>query len=105
MLYKSLPALSQVRYRREHLSGRPFPHLAVMEDLMKDVCDGAALLAVIHFYCPEYMRLDDICLKEVPSLSDSVYNIHLLREFSNEYLNRCFYLHTEDLLYGPPVLK
>ncbi|XP_043096390.1 calmodulin-regulated spectrin-associated protein 1-B-like [Puntigrus tetrazona] len=76
-----------------------------MEDLMKDVCDGAALLAVIHFYCPEYMRLDDICLKEVPSLSDSVYNIHLLREFSNEYLNRCFYLHTEDLLYGPPVLK
>ncbi|XP_050948441.1 calmodulin-regulated spectrin-associated protein 1a isoform X1 [Labeo rohita] len=97
--------LVPVRYRREHLSGRPFPHLAVMEDLMKDVCDGAALLAVIHFYCPEYMRLDDICLKEVPSLSDSVYNIHLLREFSNEYLNRCFYLHTEDLLYGPPVLK
>ncbi|XP_059381819.1 calmodulin-regulated spectrin-associated protein 1-B-like [Carassius carassius] len=94
-----------VRYRREHLSGRPFPHLAVMEDLVKDVCDGKALLALIHFYCPEYMRLDDICLKEVPSLSDSVYNIHLLREFSNEYLNRCFYLHTEDLLYGPPVLK
>ncbi|XP_016404115.1 calmodulin-regulated spectrin-associated protein 1-B-like [Sinocyclocheilus rhinocerous] len=97
--------LVPVRYRREHLSCWPFPHLAVMEDLMKDVCDGAALLAVVHFYCPEYMRLDDICLKEVPSLSDSVYNIHLLREFSNEYLNRCFYLHTEDLLYSPPVLK
>ncbi|XP_016306696.1 calmodulin-regulated spectrin-associated protein 1a isoform X4 [Sinocyclocheilus anshuiensis] len=97
--------LVPVRYRREHLSGRPFPHLVVMEDLMKDVCDGAALLAIVHFYCPEYMRLDDICLKEVPSLSDSVYNIHLLREFSNEYLNRCFYLHTEDLLYSPPVLK
>ncbi|NP_001159727.1 calmodulin-regulated spectrin-associated protein 1a [Danio rerio] len=97
--------LVPVRYRREHMSGHPVPHLAVMEDLMKDICDGAALLAVIHFYCPEYMRLDDICLKEVPSLSDSVYNIHLLREFSNEYLNRCFYLHTEDLLYGPPVLK
>uniref|UniRef100_A0A672NET8 Calmodulin-regulated spectrin-associated protein 1-B-like n=1 Tax=Sinocyclocheilus grahami TaxID=75366 RepID=A0A672NET8_SINGR len=99
------PCHQKVRYRREQLSGRPFPHLAVMEDLMKDVCDGAALLAVVHFYSPEYMRLDDICLKEVPSLSDSVYNIHLLREFSNEYLNRCFYLHTEDLLYGPPVLK
>ncbi|XP_042634522.1 calmodulin-regulated spectrin-associated protein 1-B-like isoform X3 [Cyprinus carpio] len=99
------PCHQKVRYRREHLTGHLFPHLAVMEDLMKGVCDGAALLAVIHFYCPEYMRLDDICLKEVPSLSDSVYNIHLLREFSNEYLNRCFYLHTEDLLYGPPVLK
>ncbi|XP_051962428.1 LOW QUALITY PROTEIN: calmodulin-regulated spectrin-associated protein 1-B-like [Xyrauchen texanus] len=97
--------LVPVRYRRDHLSGRPFPHLAVMEDLMKDVCDGAALLTVIHFYCPEYMRLDDICLKEVPSLPDSMYNVHLLREFSNEYLNRCFYLHAEDLLYGPPVLK
>ncbi|XP_026118292.1 calmodulin-regulated spectrin-associated protein 1a isoform X2 [Carassius auratus] len=99
------PCHQKVRYRREHLTGHLFPHLAVIEDLMKDVCDGAALLAVIHFYCPEYMRLDDICLKEVPSLSDSVYNIHLLREFSNEYLNRCFYLQTEDLLYGPPVLK
>lgn len=59
-LYKPLPALSQVRYRREHLTGHLFPHLAVMEDLMKGVCDGAALLAVIHFYCPEYMRLDGI---------------------------------------------
>lgn len=97
--------LVPVRYRRDHLSGHPVPHLTVMEDLMKDVCDGAALLTVVHFYCPEYMKLDDICLKEVPSLSDSVYNIHLLKEFSNEYLNRCFYLHTEDLLYGPPVLK
>ncbi|TRY95021.1 hypothetical protein DNTS_004669 [Danionella cerebrum] len=94
-----------VRYRREHLSGRAVPHLSVMEDLMKDVCDGAALLALVHFYCPDLMRLDDICLKEVPSLSDSVYNIHLLREFCNEYLNSCFYLHPEDLLYGPPVLK
>nr|XP_055036521.1 calmodulin-regulated spectrin-associated protein 1-B-like isoform X2 [Misgurnus anguillicaudatus] len=99
--WKLLP----VRYRRDHLSGRPFPHLAPMQDLMKDVCDGAALLTVVHFYCPEYMRLDDVCLKEVPSLSDSVYNIHLLKEFSNEYLNRCFYLHTEDLIYSPPVLK
>ncbi|XP_056587472.1 calmodulin-regulated spectrin-associated protein 1a isoform X3 [Triplophysa dalaica] len=97
--------LVPVRYRRDHLSGHPLPHLTVIEDLLKDVCDGAALLTVVHFYCPEYMKLDDICLKEVPSLSDSVYNIHLLKEFSSEYLNRCFYLHTEDLLYGPPVLK
>lgn len=25
---------------------------------MKDVCDGTALLAVVHFYCPELMRLE-----------------------------------------------
>ncbi|KAA0719725.1 Calmodulin-regulated spectrin-associated protein 1-B [Triplophysa tibetana] len=99
------PCHQKVRYRRDHLSGHPVPHLTVIEDLLKDVCDGAALLTVVHFYCPEYMKLDDICLKEVASLSDSVYNIHLLKEFSSEYLNRCFYLNTEDLLYGPPVLK
>lgn len=94
-----------VRYRRDHLSGRCLPHLPLVEDLMKDVCDGAALLAVIHYYCPDYMRLEDICLKEVLSISDSVYNVQLLREFSNEYLNRCLYLQAEDLLYAPPVLK
>lgn len=47
----------------------------------------------------------DICLKEVPSIADSVYNIRLLKEFSQEYLNKCFYLRPEDLLYSPPVLK
>lgn len=47
----------------------------------------------------------DICLKEVPSIADSVYNIQLLKEFSNEYLNKCFHLKPEDMLYSPPVLK
>ncbi|RVE65968.1 hypothetical protein OJAV_G00121740 [Oryzias javanicus] len=94
-----------VRYRRDHLSGRTLQHFPVLEDLLKDVCDGAALLTVIHFYCPEVIRLEDICLKEVPSIADSVYNIQLLTEFSNEYLNKCFYMTPEDLLYSPPVLK
>lgn len=49
--------------------------------------------------------LSDICLKEVTSMADSLYNIRLLREFSNEYLNRCFYLTLEDMLYAPLVLK
>ncbi|XP_027034690.1 calmodulin-regulated spectrin-associated protein 1a isoform X1 [Tachysurus fulvidraco] len=97
--------LVPVRYRRDHVSSRILPHLPVVEDLMKDLSDGAALLTIIHYYCHEYMRIEDICLKEVLSLSDSVYNIQLLNEFSNEYLNRCLYLRTEDLLYAPPVLK
>uniref|UniRef100_A0A4W6BWL9 Calmodulin regulated spectrin-associated protein 1a n=1 Tax=Lates calcarifer TaxID=8187 RepID=A0A4W6BWL9_LATCA len=95
----------KVRYRRDHLSGRTLQHFPLLEDLLKDVCDGTALLAVIHFYCPELIRLEDICLKEVPSIADSVYNIQLLKEFSNEYLNKCFYLKPEDMLYSPPVLK
>ncbi|XP_053419910.1 calmodulin-regulated spectrin-associated protein 1 isoform X1 [Nycticebus coucang] len=97
--------LVPVRYRREHLSARQSPHFPLLEDLMRDGSDGAALLAVIHYYCPEQMKLDDICLKEVTSMADSLYNIRLLREFSNEYLNKCFYLTLEDMLYAPLVLK
>uniref|UniRef100_A0A8C9Z1M1 Calmodulin regulated spectrin-associated protein 1a n=1 Tax=Sander lucioperca TaxID=283035 RepID=A0A8C9Z1M1_SANLU len=94
-----------VRYRRDHLSGRTLQHFPLLDDLLKDVCDGMALLAVVHFYCPELIRLEDICLKEVPSIADCVYNIQLLQEFCNEYLDKCFYLKPEDMLYSPPVLK
>uniref|UniRef100_A0A452VDS4 Calmodulin regulated spectrin associated protein 1 n=1 Tax=Ursus maritimus TaxID=29073 RepID=A0A452VDS4_URSMA len=99
------PAHQKVRYRREHPSTRQPPYFPVLEDLMRDGSDGAALLAVVHYYCPEQMKLDDICLKEVTSMADSLYNIRLLREFSNEYLNKCFYLTLEDMLYAPLVLK
>ncbi|XP_060551039.1 calmodulin-regulated spectrin-associated protein 1 isoform X2 [Pantherophis guttatus] len=97
--------LVPVRYRRDHLSSRQLPFFPLLEDLMKDCSDGAALLAVIHYYCPEQMKLDEICLKEVTSIADSIYNIQLLREFANEYLNKCFYLTLEDMLYAPLVLK
>ncbi|XP_043999915.1 calmodulin-regulated spectrin-associated protein 1a isoform X2 [Gambusia affinis] len=99
------PSHHKVRYRRDHLSGRTLQHFPLVEDILKDVSDGTALLAVIHFYCPEVVKLEDICLKEVPSIADSMYNIQLLKEFSNEYLNKCFFLKPEDLLYSPPVLK
>ncbi|XP_077478915.1 calmodulin-regulated spectrin-associated protein 1-like isoform X1 [Stigmatopora argus] len=94
-----------VRYRRDYLSGRALQHFSLIDDLCKDVCDGAALLALIHFYCPELMRLEDICLKDVASIADSMYNIQLLIKFSNEYLNKCFYLKPEDILYCPSVLR
>ncbi|XP_015251057.1 PREDICTED: calmodulin-regulated spectrin-associated protein 1 isoform X1 [Cyprinodon variegatus] len=97
--------LVPVRYRREHASGRQLPFFPLLEDLMRDVCDGAALLAVVHFYCPDIMKLEDICLKEVPSIADSLYNIQLLREFASEYLNKSCYLTMEDMLYSPLVLK
>uniref|UniRef100_A0A673UMA4 Calmodulin regulated spectrin associated protein 1 n=1 Tax=Suricata suricatta TaxID=37032 RepID=A0A673UMA4_SURSU len=99
------PAHQKVRYRREHLSARQPPHFPLLEDLMRDGSDGAALLAVVHYYCPEQVKLDDICLKEAASLADSLCNIRLLREFANEHLNRCFYLTLEDMLYAPSVLK
>ncbi|XP_041956997.1 calmodulin-regulated spectrin-associated protein 1-B isoform X1 [Alosa sapidissima] len=97
--------LVPVRYRRDHASGRQMPYFPLVEELMRDVCDGAALLTVVHYYCPNVMKLDDICLKEVTSIADSLYNIQLLREFATEYLNKGFYLTLEDMLYAPLVLK
>ncbi|XP_016414884.1 calmodulin-regulated spectrin-associated protein 1-B-like isoform X1 [Sinocyclocheilus rhinocerous] len=99
------PSHQKVRYRRDHASGRQLPFFSLLEDLTRDVCDGAALLTVVHYYCPDLMKLDDICLKEVTSVADSLYNIQLLKEFTNEYLNKSFYLTLEDMLYAPPVLK
>uniref|UniRef100_A0A3B3RPP4 Calmodulin regulated spectrin-associated protein 1a n=1 Tax=Paramormyrops kingsleyae TaxID=1676925 RepID=A0A3B3RPP4_9TELE len=99
------PSHQKVRYRRDHLSGRQLPYFPLLEDLMKDVCDCGALLAVVHYYCPDHMKLDDVCLKEVTSIADSLYNIQLLKEFANEYLNKGFYLTIEDMLYAPLVLK
>uniref|UniRef100_A0A8C5AX31 Uncharacterized protein n=1 Tax=Gadus morhua TaxID=8049 RepID=A0A8C5AX31_GADMO len=99
------PGHQKVRYRREHGGGRLLPFFPVMEDLMKDVCDGAALLSVVHYYCPDVMKLEDIALKEVTSMADSLYNLQLLKEFSSEYLNKSFYLSQEDMLYSPLVLK
>lgn len=55
---RSLSLTVQVRYRRDHLSGRTLQHFPLLDDLLKDVCDGTALLAVIHFYCPELIRLE-----------------------------------------------
>ncbi|XP_063753743.1 calmodulin-regulated spectrin-associated protein 1-B isoform X2 [Eleginops maclovinus] len=99
------PSHQKVRYRREHASGRQLPFFPLLEDLMRDVCDGAAMLTVVNYYCPDLMKLEDICLKEVPSIADSLYNIRLLKEFANEYLNKSFYLTLEDMLYSPLVLK
>ncbi|XP_040011048.1 calmodulin-regulated spectrin-associated protein 1-B isoform X2 [Xiphias gladius] len=99
------PSHQKVRYRREHASGRQLPFFPLLEDLMRDICDGAAMLTVVHYYCPDLMKLEDICLKEIPSIADSLYNIQLLREFASEYLNKSFYLTTEDMLYSPLVLK
>ncbi|XP_051972505.1 calmodulin-regulated spectrin-associated protein 1-B-like isoform X2 [Xyrauchen texanus] len=99
------PSHQKVRYRRDHASGRPLPYFPLLEDLIRDVCDGAALLTVVHYYCPDLMKLDDICLKEVTSIADSLYNVQLLKEFANEYLHKSFYLTLEDMLYAPPVLK
>lgn len=51
-----------MRYRREHLSGRTLQHLPLLDDLLRDACDGMALLAVVHFYCPDVVKLEGLLL-------------------------------------------
>lgn len=61
-----------MRYRREHLSGRTLQHFPLLDDLLRDVSDGMALLAVIHFYCPELVKLEGMV-----SLSSTLFPVWL----------------------------
>lgn len=48
----------QARYRREHAQQRGAPSLPLVDNLLKDNTDGCALTALLHFYCPQAVRLE-----------------------------------------------
>lgn len=50
----------QARYRREHAQ-KNIPSLPLVENLLKDNTDGCALAALLHFYCPQAVRLEGGC--------------------------------------------
>uniref|UniRef100_A0A8D0ESL6 Calmodulin regulated spectrin associated protein family member 2 n=1 Tax=Strix occidentalis caurina TaxID=311401 RepID=A0A8D0ESL6_STROC len=84
---------------------RSLPCIPLVENLLKDGTDGCALAALIHFYCPDIVKLEDICLKETMSLADSLYNLQLIQEFCQEYLNQCCHFSLEDMLYAASSVK
>ncbi|XP_022057775.2 calmodulin-regulated spectrin-associated protein 2 isoform X2 [Acanthochromis polyacanthus] len=94
----------KARYRREHAQ-RSAPSLPLVDNLLKDNTDGCALTALLHFYCPQAVRLEDICLKETMSLADSLYNLQLVQEFCRNNLNHCCHFSLEDLLYAHASVK
>ncbi|XP_014840259.1 PREDICTED: calmodulin-regulated spectrin-associated protein 2-like isoform X2 [Poecilia mexicana] len=94
----------KARYRREHAQ-KNVPSLPLVENLLKDNTDGCALAALLHFYCPQAVRLEDICLKETMSLADSLYNLQLVQEFCRNNLNRCCHFSLEDMLYTHASIK
>ncbi|KAF7222694.1 calmodulin-regulated spectrin-associated protein 2 isoform X4 [Nothobranchius furzeri] len=94
----------KARYRREHAQ-RSVPSLPMVESLLKDNTDGCALTALLHFYCPQAVRLEDICLKETMSLADSLYNLQLVQEFCRSNLNHCCHFSLEDMLYAHASIK
>ncbi|XP_028918042.1 calmodulin-regulated spectrin-associated protein 2 isoform X2 [Ornithorhynchus anatinus] len=99
--WKLVPA----RYRKEQTLLKQLPCIPLVENLLKDGTDGCALAALIHFYCPDIVRLEDICLKETMSLADSLYNLQLIQEFCQEYLNQCCHFTLEDMLYASSSIK
>ncbi|NXU59424.1 CAMP2 protein, partial [Turnix velox] len=99
--WKLVPA----RYRKEQTLLKQLPCIPLVENLLKDGTDGCALAALIHFYCPEIIKLEDICLKETMSLADSLYNLQLIQEFCQEYLNQCCHFSLEDMLYAASSIK
>ncbi|KAH0618347.1 hypothetical protein JD844_017459 [Phrynosoma platyrhinos] len=99
------PGGQKARYRKEQALLKQLPCIPLVENLLKDGTDGCALAALIHFYCPDIVQLEDICLKETMSLADSLYNLQLIQEFCQEYLNRCCHFTLEDMLYAASSIK
>ncbi|XP_005997782.1 calmodulin-regulated spectrin-associated protein 2a isoform X2 [Latimeria chalumnae] len=102
---QDVPGVQKARYRKEQTLLRQIPCIPLVENLLKDTTDGCALAALIHFYCPDIVKMEDICLKETMSLADSLYNLQLIQEFCQEYLNHSCHFTLEDLLYAASSIK
>ncbi|XP_036409719.1 calmodulin-regulated spectrin-associated protein 2-like isoform X1 [Megalops cyprinoides] len=99
--WKLIPA----RYRKEQTQPQQALWIPPVDNVLKDNTDGCALAALLHFYCPDTVQLEDICLKETMSLADSLYNLQLIQEFCAENLNDCCHFTLEDMLYTSSSIK
>ncbi|KAM8972928.1 calmodulin-regulated spectrin-associated protein 3 isoform 2-T2 [Pelodytes ibericus] len=96
--------LVPIRYRKDKALSRQTPCFMAVSSL-RDLSNGSALAATIHYYCPAELRLQDVCLKDTMSVADSLYNLQLLREFYTQHLPPLCPLSLEDLLYVPTALR
>ncbi|XP_051233377.1 calmodulin-regulated spectrin-associated protein 2a isoform X2 [Dicentrarchus labrax] len=97
--------LVPARYRKEQASTQPVPWIPPVDNLLKDSTDGSALGALLHFYCPQLLPLDDVCLKENMTLADRLYNLQLIQDFCKDNLNSCCHFSLEDMLYASSTIK
>ncbi|CAJ1053881.1 calmodulin-regulated spectrin-associated protein 3-like isoform X3 [Xyrichtys novacula] len=95
--------LVPIRYRKDKVQSKLTPTFPLVS-AVKDLSNGCAIAAVLHFYCPSLLPLEDVCLKDTMSVADSLYNLQLIKEFCESSLQSCCPLAVEDLLYAPPVL-
>ncbi|KAI3353438.1 hypothetical protein L3Q82_019962, partial [Scortum barcoo] len=97
------PAQDAIRYRKDKVQSKLTPTFPLVY-AVKDLSNGCAIAAVLHYYCPSLLPLEDVCLKDTMSVADSLYNLQLIKEFCESSLQSCCPLAVEDLLYAPPVL-
>ncbi|XP_042341134.1 calmodulin-regulated spectrin-associated protein 3-like isoform X2 [Plectropomus leopardus] len=95
--------LVPIRYRKDKVQSKLTPTFPLVS-AVKDLSNGCAIAATLHYYCPSLLPLEDVCLKDTMSVADSLYNLQLIREFCESSLQSCCPLAVEDLLYAPPVL-
>ncbi|TKS68593.1 Calmodulin-regulated spectrin-associated protein 3 [Collichthys lucidus] len=97
------PAQDGIRYRKDKVQSKLTPTFPLVY-AVKDLSNGCAIAAVLHFYCSSLLPLEDVCLKDTMSVADSLYNLQMIKEFCESSLQSCCPLAVEDLLYAPPVL-
>ncbi|XP_071200635.1 calmodulin-regulated spectrin-associated protein 2a isoform X2 [Salvelinus alpinus] len=97
--------LVPARYRKEQAVAQQVPWIPPVDNLLKDTTDGCALATLLHFYCPQLVKLEDIRLKESMSLVDSLYNLQLVQEFCQQHLDRCCHFSLEDMVYASSSVK
>ncbi|RVE75882.1 hypothetical protein OJAV_G00003360 [Oryzias javanicus] len=92
-----------IRYKKDKVQSKLTPTFPLVS-AVKDLSNGCAIAAVLYYYCPSRLPLEDVCLKDTMSVADSVYNLQLIKEFCDSNLQSCCQLAVEDLLYAPPPL-
>ncbi|KAH7700622.1 prion-like protein [Aphelenchoides avenae] len=71
-----------------------------MEDLYEDLCDGTCICALLAFYRPHDVHLQDVFFNERSSLPDCRFNLSILKNFCAECLPwNPFHFDIEDILY------
>ncbi|KAM6905290.1 calmodulin-regulated spectrin-associated protein 3 isoform 2-T2 [Xenentodon cancila] len=98
------PVEPSLRYRKDKVQSKVKPTFPVVNEV-KDLSSGCAVAAVIHYYCPGLLRLEDVCMKDFMSVADSLYNLQIIREFCDSCLKGCCHLALEDMLYTPQELQ
>nr|XP_046270661.1 calmodulin-regulated spectrin-associated protein 3 isoform X2 [Scatophagus argus] len=98
------PVQPSLRYRKDKNQSKQKPIFPVVNEV-KNLSSGCAVAAVIHYYCPGLLRLEDVCMKESMSVADSLFNQQFIREFCDSCLKSCCHLTLEDMIYTPQELQ